>query len=80
MIRLIIKGSFGQARAALDTRGLATCMALVETADGIDAVVHDDDAVIVARWFAEPIEAAKGQGFPPGTLLFYSAYPDHKEE
>jgi hypothetical protein len=77
MIRLIVKGDIYQTRAALDARGLLTTTALgtgprtCET----EATVHDDDLAQVQAWFAEPIFTVKGEGFPPGSLLFYT----HKE-
>lgn len=75
MIRLIIKGNFEQARAALDARKIGTCMALVEAGGEVDAVVHDTDADAIVKWFCEPGSAP----FPPGALLFYSPYPGPKE-
>jgi hypothetical protein len=80
MIRLIIKGNFEEARAALDARKLGTCMMLVAVREDetdvaeVDAVVHDTDAPAVVAWFCEPGSAP----FPPGTLLYYSAYPGSK--
>ena len=73
MLRLIIKGDAFAAREALDARGLLTIMCLdprPETGVTI-AEVDSRDLPIVARYFAEPIAAVKGEGFPPGSCLHY---------
>jgi len=73
MLRLIIKGDAFAAREALDARGLLTIMCLdprPETGVTI-AEVDSRDLPIVARYFAEPIAAVRGEGFPPGSLLHY---------
>jgi hypothetical protein len=73
MLRLIIKGDAFAAREALDARGLLTVMCLdprPETGVTI-AEVDSRDLPTVARYFAEPVAVAKGEGFPPGSLLHY---------
>jgi hypothetical protein len=80
MIRLIIKGTAEEARAALDARKLQTCMALMpqtpsDSEAWVDAVVHDTDSVEVVRWFNETFIPP----FAPGTLLFFSPYDGAKE-
>jgi hypothetical protein len=76
MIRLVIKGDIYQARAALDARKLQTTCMLLDAGHGcIDTMVHGSDLEAVVAWFVEPVRAAKGEGFPAGSLLFYSQEP-----
>jgi hypothetical protein len=73
MIRLIIKGTPEQARAALDAHKLQTTMALIDFPESgeVDAVVHDDDLATVQAWF---IEEPLTPPYPIGALLHHTPY------
>jgi hypothetical protein len=88
MIRLIIKGTVEEARAALDQRRISTAMMLVDLGGEVDAIVNESDLRegpsgpvevsnmdTIARWFNEPGKAP----FPPGTLMHYAVHKAKEE-
>lgn len=71
MIRLIIKGTRRQALQAARERGIDITPKPTRIKGETVATAGVEDYPSVALWFAEPIEAKPGEGFPPGSLLFY---------
>ncbi len=79
MIRISVKGTEEQARAAMDARGVtgepAPACRQRPTApvrkDSSFFDVPDDQMEKLAHWFCEQASCKPGEGYPTGTLLFY---------
>jgi hypothetical protein len=76
-VRLFVKGTMAQARAAVEARGFVVEWArdILHGQSIVQARATQEDYDRVVAWFAEDQPCNNETGFPVGTLLFYSDPP-----